>query len=116
MSLWGRSRRLHFEFELRDQTIAVERQMMGIAAQETQRVGPTRGRGGLAILKRCEKAGLDAQIGGDLMQILAAREASLPELLADMPHGLRTGLAGSSDFAWHGPASIRSTAVHNTGI
>ena len=70
-------------FRLRNQQLAVEAQMVAVAAQEADGVGSARHRSDIACLERRQKGRPDPQVGGDVLQLLAARQARRPQLLAD---------------------------------
>ena len=76
---------------LRNQQIAVECQMICIAAQEARCIRSAGHGSEITVLERRQITGLDAQMGGNGPKpLLAAREARLAQPLADLPRRIRT--------------------------
>jgi len=76
-----------------DHLVAVEAEMLGIAAEKAQGIGTPGCQGEVALLERIKIGRLDPQPGRDIVQVLATRLARLAEDVAQLqkrvPGGIR---------------------------
>ena len=103
--------------DLGDQVVAVEAQIVGIAAQEPERIGPPRQRRQIALLDPEQIGRPDPQMLRDLVQILAALEPDLAQLGADLAHqGRRRDRAGRDRHSSNRASGARPQPGWRSGI